>query len=205
MKILNLYSGIGGNRQLWPEECQVTAVENNNEIAKIYQDFFPKDRVIVADAHKYLLEHFEEFDFIWSSRPCQSHSKARFWSSKGKMYLPIYPDMKLYQEIIFLNHYFNGKWVVENVIPYYKPLREPQIIGRHCFWANFSIEEFKTLSFNKDSINKMQDSYGIDISKYKLNIRKDKVLRNCVKPELGLHVFNCAFKEVQQTITKEFV
>jgi len=34
MKVLNLYAGIGGNRKLWPDECEVTAVENNEEIPK---------------------------------------------------------------------------------------------------------------------------------------------------------------------------
>ncbi|KKL95901.1 hypothetical protein LCGC14_1849900, partial [marine sediment metagenome] len=53
LKVLNLYAGIGGNRQLWPKECEVTAIENNKEIAKIYQDFFPDDKVIVTDAHQY--------------------------------------------------------------------------------------------------------------------------------------------------------
>ena len=76
MKILNLYAGIGGNRKLWTD-VEVTAVELNPEIASIYQDFFPKDKVIVADAHAYLLEHFEEYDFIWASPPCPSHSRMR--------------------------------------------------------------------------------------------------------------------------------
>jgi len=71
MKVLNLYAGIGGNRKLW-EDVDVTAVELNPDIAKIYQDFFPNDKVIVADAHKYLLKHYKEFDFIWSSPPCQT-------------------------------------------------------------------------------------------------------------------------------------
>jgi hypothetical protein len=38
IKILNLYAGLGGNRKLW-KNVEVTAVENNPEIAKIYQDF----------------------------------------------------------------------------------------------------------------------------------------------------------------------
>jgi site-specific DNA-cytosine methylase len=74
MKILNLYAGIGGNRKLWGDEHEVTAVENNEKIAKIYKDLFPKDQVIIADAHEYLLEHHKEFDFIWSSPPCPTHS-----------------------------------------------------------------------------------------------------------------------------------
>jgi DNA (cytosine-5)-methyltransferase 1 len=76
MKVLNLYAGIGGNRKLW-KDVEITAIENDVQIAKIYQDFFPKDKVIVADAHEYLLKHFEEFDFIWSSPPCPSHSHIR--------------------------------------------------------------------------------------------------------------------------------
>lgn len=64
MKILNLYAGIGGNRKLWGDEHEITAVENDPNIAKIYQEFFPNDTVIVGDAHKYLLEHYKEFDFI---------------------------------------------------------------------------------------------------------------------------------------------
>ena len=77
LKILNLYAGIGGNRKLW-EGHEVTAVEFNPEIAKIYQDLFPNDKVIVGDAHQYLLEHYKEFDFIWASPPCPTHSRMNF-------------------------------------------------------------------------------------------------------------------------------
>jgi len=84
VKILNLYAGIGGNRKLWGGEIEVIAVEINPDIAKIYQDNFPNDKVIVGDAHAYLEEHFEEFDFIWSSPPCPSHSKIRRFSAVAK-------------------------------------------------------------------------------------------------------------------------
>lgn len=30
--------------------------------------------------------------------------------------------MSLYQQVILLDNFFNGKYVVENVIPYYEPL-----------------------------------------------------------------------------------
>ena len=53
MKILNLYAGVGGNRKMWDNKHEVTAVENDPEIAKIYHDQFPNDKVIVSDAHKY--------------------------------------------------------------------------------------------------------------------------------------------------------
>ncbi len=200
IKVLNLYAGIGGNRKLW-KDVKVTAIENNKEIAKIYQDFFPNDKVIVTDAHQYLLDHYKEFDFIWSSPPCQSHSRARYWASKGNKYKIIYPDMKLYQEVLILENYFKGKWVVENTWSYYEPLKNPQIIGRNYFWSNFNISALKVNNkFPKDSIKELQKAYGIDISKYKLKQRKDQILRNCVKPELGLHVFNCAFKTIQKKL-----
>ena len=112
MKILNLYAGIGGNRKLW-EDVEVTAVEIDPKIAKIYQDFFPQDKMVIGDAHQYLLEHFEEYDFIWSSPPCPSHSVCSHFLKGQGVYR--YPDMKLYEEIIFLKHVFKGKYCVENV------------------------------------------------------------------------------------------
>ena len=142
LKVLNLYAGIGGNRKLWGD-VEVVAIEIESSIAKIYQDFFPNDKVIICDAHQFLLEHFKEFDFIWSSPPCPTHSKMHKLNTKAKI---VYPDMKLYEEILLLNHYFRGKWCVENVCSYYKPLIKPQELQRHYFWANFIItkKEFPT-------------------------------------------------------------
>ena len=77
LKILNLYACLGGNRYKWnevKEDIEVVAVEWDEELAKLYQERFPNDTVIVADAHQYLLDHYKEFDFIWSSPPCPSHS-----------------------------------------------------------------------------------------------------------------------------------
>lgn len=195
MKILNLYAGIGGNRKLWGEEHEVTAVEMNPDIAKIYQEFYPNDKIIVGDAHQFLLEHYSEFDFIWSSPPCPSHSRARFWGSFGKGRTKIYPDMKLYQEILFLTHYCKKiKWVVENVTPYYKPLIEAQKVGRHLFWANFDISELKseTLFFPKDSLPTLEKIYGVKLPRIDFGVDKRVLLRNMVNPEIGIHVLNCS-------------
>ena len=139
MKILNLYAGIGGNRKLWGDDHEITAVEYKEDIAAKYQEFFPKDTVVVADAHQYLLDHYYEFDFIWSSPPCPSHSRIRNEAGIGcGQNKPIYPDMKLYEEIVFLQHmtkmgFYKGKFCVENVISYYPPLVPPQNIGQHYF------------------------------------------------------------------------
>jgi len=199
IKVLNLYAGIGGNRKLW-KNVDVTAVENNEEIANIYKDFFPEDNVIITDAHQFLLEHFQEFDFIWSSPPCPSHSKFRFMTTKmnhpSQKRPIIYPDMNLYQEIIILKHYFKGKWVVENVRSYYEPLIEPQICSRHYFWSNFNIPDIKIQQHNfiKKHHNALSVISNFDLSNYKIKHRKDPLLRNCVLPELGLHIFESAYK-----------
>ena len=58
LKVLNLYSCLGGNRLLW-EDCEVTAVELDPELARMYQERFPNDKVIVTDAHQYLLDHYK--------------------------------------------------------------------------------------------------------------------------------------------------
>jgi DNA (cytosine-5)-methyltransferase 1 len=209
MKVLNLYAGIGGNRKLW-EDVEVTAIEMNPKIAEIYQDFFPQDKVVVGDAHQYLLEHFKEFEFIWSSPPCPSHSKLRAGFSVANGAKPIYPDMKLYEEIIFLKHFFEGKWCVENVIGYYEPLVRPSEINRHYFWSNFhiSIIEFKKGTINLTGgwekqddaaqIKQLEVEYGYDLSKYDLSLaNKRRYLRNCVIPELGLHILNESKRVVQ--------
>lgn len=198
-KYLNLYAGLGGNRKLW-EDVDVTAVEKDSSIAVIYNQLFPKDKLIIGDAHEYLINHYDEFDFIWSSRPCQSHTRMmKFTRHKIKQY----PDMGLYEEIIFLDHFHKGLWVVENVKPYYEPLIKPTaIIGRHYFWSNFTITDFDLPAYpdfieNNTAAGSEQLKEWLGI-KYEGNIYYEgnhspsQVLRNCVHPDLGLHILNCA-------------
>lgn len=199
MKILNLYAGVGGNRKLW-QDHEVTAVEYTDKIANVYKRLYPNDTVIVSDAHQYLLDHYSEFDFIWSSRMCQSHTRMmKFTRHK----LKVYPDMGLYEEIIFLQHFFKGKWVVENVKPYYEPLIQPtKIIGRHYFWSNFEInatdvdrpDNFINLANlkGKQTLMDWLDIHFEENIYYEGNHCPAQVLRNCVHPKLGLQVFNSA-------------
>jgi DNA (cytosine-5)-methyltransferase 1 len=201
IKVLNLYSGIGGNRKLWTD-VEVTAIENVPEIAKIYQDFFPNDKVIVTDAHQYLLDHFKEFDFIWSSPPCPTHSRINFLNNEKieKGITPKFPDMKLYEEIILLKTWFDGLWVVENVISYYDPLIKPFKSGTHYFWSNFIISDFGTITRGiREDIHFVEKKTGFNIDNY-TGIEKRKILNNCVEPKLGLHIFNCAYKSKQNVL-----
>ena len=201
LKILNLYAGIGGNRKLWVDEHEITAVEYKQEIADIYHDFFPDDKIVVGDAHEYLLEHYKEFDFIWSSPPCPSHSDIRRCGVHKGQYAALYPEMSLYQEIILLMNFAPKKikWVIENVKPYYKPLIPPvQELHRHLFWSNFYIPPISlTDSRIHSQISGSSEVYGIKLDKYKYKDKR-KILRNMVNPELGEYILDYAMGNNKQ-------
>ena len=209
-RVLNLYACLGGNRYKWTD-CEVTAVELDPELARMYKERFPNDTVIIADAHQYLLDHYKEFDFIWTSPPCPSHSRIRFNQAKGRnddVYKTEYPNMILYQEIILLDNYFEGKYVVENVIPYYEPLIPAKKRGRHLYWTNFNLQS--ELSGRKvqvgtgtDEVAKLCKFHEIDLSSYKGEQRKDKIARNLVDYEAGLSIFNTARNIITQSNIKQ--
>lgn len=195
MKILNLYAGIGGNRKLW-ENVEVTAVENEQYIADAYKHLYPNDTVVVADAHQYLLDHHTEFDFIWSSPPCPTHS--RFNTQLYAQGYIRYPDVSLYQEVTFLKHFYKGLWVVENVEPYYKPWIQPStVFDRHAFWSNFYIPRKmgKGAKIEYAEAPQLAEALGIDIDFMERKYRR-KVLRNAVHPNTGLHVFQAVWLQI---------
>ncbi len=209
MKVLNLYACLGGNRLLW-DNCEVTAVELDEELAKLYQERFPNDKVIVADAHQYLLEHYKEYDFIWSSPPCPTHSRIRKTNTgEGeRKSAATYPDMKLYEEIIFLDNFFKGKYCVENVISYYQPLIMAQEYDRHYYWCNFKID--KNFDMNKKRKNlfrmnnkELENYHNVNLTTYKGVKRKDIILRNLVESPVGKMIFDCAIENYKNTNTNQ--
>jgi DNA (cytosine-5)-methyltransferase 1 len=192
-KVLNLYACLGGNRYKWTD-CDVTAVELDPELARMYQERFPNDKVIVSDAHQYLLDHYKEFDFIWSSPPCPTHSRIQTSLKNRKKFTPVYPDMKLYEEILFLDQFFKGKYCVENVIPYYKPLIPGYIRDRHIYWTNFKLPNILSKRTEKigglNEHNRLEQFHNF---KCQANISGYRdVLRNLVDYEAGLTIFNTA-------------
>jgi len=212
MRILNLYACLGGNRYKWDEitDVEVTAVELDAELARLYQERFPNDKVIIADAHQYLIDHYKEFDFIWSSPPCPSHSRARYWSSSNydTTTKPVYPEMTLYQEVIFLEHYFKGKYVVENVIPYYEPLIPAQKRGRHLYWCNFKLpidlaERTTQIGAGKDEVNRLCEFHDYNFYQYKGHQRIDKIARNLVDYEVGKSILSTAMGVMLNSNTKQ--
>jgi len=223
MKILNLFAGIGGNRTLWGDEHYITTIENNEDVAKIYRRRFPNDHVFVTDAYDFLEDTYDQYDFIWASPPCQSHTKLKQMPNHDK----ILPDLRLYSIIIFLKTWFKGKWVVENVVPYYDALIKPSIIlGRHPFWTNFYIkpkkfsipEEYRKDVYNRTDPTKQRLKYtelsneilcklhhiDWDLIKdfnpkdWKGHDCKRQIMRNCVLPELGKYILDQVGNKVNQ-------
>lgn len=216
LKILNLYACLGGNRYKWDEvaDIEVTAVELDPELARLYQERFPLDKVVIADAHQYLLDHYKEFDFIWTSPPCPTHSKVRVTQKNQDFYIPKYPDMKLYEEIIFLEEHFTGKYVVENVVPYYEPLIVAKKRGRHLYWTNFNLpnkvdrKEGKGIMCGQtnDELTKLCEFHEIDkdfLMSYKGKQSKTKIIRNLVDFEVGKTILKIALGIIERENIKQ--
>ena len=214
MKILNLYACLGGNRYKWNEvkdDIEVVAVELDEELAKLYQERFPNDTVIVADAHQYLLDHYQEFDFIWSSPPCPTHSRARYWAIGANGKSPTYPNLNLYSEILLLDYHFKGKYVVENVIPYYEPMLNPKKRGRHLYWTNFNLPnslsnrggKLKEAKTNSESLKHYNSFHDYDFTKYKGKQLILKIARNLVDYEAGKTIFETALGIIKKSNIKQ--
>ncbi len=218
MKILNLYANIGGNRKLWGNEHEITAVEIDPKIAEFYRNLWPQDKVVVGDAHDFLLSNYGDFDFIWSSPPCPTHSKLNLMNhispykdntkqiENGGAIPPRYPDMALYQEIIFLKHFYKGRWCVENVVGYYEPLIPPTLFGSHYFWTNFYFPNMGVERLTRGiggskriSIAERAAHRGYDIEELKKHkpagVDIDLALKDITEPELAKHILDWAQKE----------
>lgn len=152
--------------------------------------------------------NFQDYDFIWSSPPCPTHSHVRNVANVGNGQSEhVYPDMKLWQEILFLEQYFEGSYVVENVKPYYDEnveweIVQPQESSRHYFWSNFSIPEVNIKADRVDNFRTRDSRHGIDLTGYGLDPKeRGKVARNMVNPDLGKAILeNRRTKQKQITL-----
>lgn len=155
--------------------------------------------MVIGDAHAYLLEHFGEYDFIWSSPPCPTHSEIRRCGVYRGQYKAKYPDMKLYEEIIMLKYFHKkeSKYIIENVRSYYKPLIPCQEVANHYLWANFKIGNFNTSSRNIENTKVSWEKHGFNVKDKDCGQRKDRIIRNIFNPHLGLHILNESKRDIQ--------
>lgn len=186
MKILNLFCGIGGNRAYWPGRHDVTAVDESDLALRFYRDLYGADNIVQADAWMFLLDNFQDFDFIWASPPCKSHSRWRLCKK------PEYADLRIYALITFLQTWFKGLYCVENVKPYYAQLIPAINRGRHLLWTNFYVPEFNTPSVQMDTASVEGLRSHLE---YQVGDCKDReLLRNCCHPKIGKEVLRAAIQ-----------
>lgn len=196
MKVLNLFAGLGGNRKFWDDvarekgvSIEVTAVEFDPEIAKAYAKRYPNDNVIVGDAWDYAAKNYLDFDFIWASPPCQSHSRLNFCNNSRNEATRVLPDFRLYELISYLKTFCKRAFVIENVVPYYEPLIKPSAeIGRHYFWSSFALDETNTPTFRVIKHVKNADFKDFSLDEFKIK-NKRQAIRNEVDYEIGKKIF----------------
>ena len=196
MKVLNLFAGLGGNRKYWDEvarekgiNIEVTAVEFDPEIAKAYKKRYPNDNVIIGDAWDYAAKNYLDFDFIWASPPCQTHSRLNIANNIRNDRTKRLPDFRLYELIVYLKYFCKKAFIVENVVPFYEPLIKPTAeIGRHYFWANFDLFFLHNSNFRIVTKTKVGDFMDLDLNGFKIK-NKRQAIRNEVDYEIGKKIF----------------
>jgi hypothetical protein len=81
------------------------------------------------------------------------------------------------------------------VTPYYKALIEPTVVlGRHFFWSNFPIEkkEFTNIDVSRSTQEQLAEDLQMPIPRMGARL----LLRNCLKPTIGLHILNEANRNI---------
>ena len=203
MKVLNLFAGLGSNRKYWDDvarekdvSIEVTAVEFDPEIAKAYTKRYPNDNVIVGDAWDYAAKNYLDFDFIWASPPCQTHSRLNIANNIRNDRTKRLPDFRLYELIVYLKYFCKKAFVVENVVPFYEPLIKPTAeIGRHYFWANFDLFFLHNPTFRIVTKTKVGDFMDLDLNEFKIK-NKRQAIKNEVDYEIGKKIFERYLEQI---------
>lgn len=202
MKRINIYNGCGGlgaNVHLLPKDrFNITSVERFENIANANRTMHQEHNVIVADAFQLFQETHEDYHVAWFSPNCQGHSRMVKATRHKVNRIPAVTD--IYGLIIFLTHFYQGNWVVENVIPFYEPLIKPTLkIGRHLFWSNVKLSGIEDIKRPKGFINNTNTKGANELKnwlgmQYQGNLYYDgnhcpaQPWRNCVHPKIGKHI-----------------
>lgn len=197
MRVLNCYAGIGGNRHLWPTDWEITAVELDERVAAEYARRYPADVVLVEDAHAYILKHAHEFDAVWTSPPCPTHSRLANNVAKRAGVDPE-PDPRLWEEIEHLQA-LGGRYVVENVHVYYEPPITPDLVtDRHWYWMSAPPVMLNPIEVGvalgaRTTAAQYAEAYGLPPLALGAVGDSRKAMRNAVVPAEGLEIALAAF------------
>jgi len=143
MKVLDLFSGLGGFSQAFKDRGHTVITVDN-------EPKFKPD--ICKDIIKLSKKDFNgyNFDIILASPPCTEFSKDNMPSSWNKN-RSVNPDTLLLQKTLKIIYWIKPRyWIVENVSgarPYFYPfLGEPvKKVGSRYLWGNFPIMDVKSL------------------------------------------------------------
>ena len=194
-KVLDLFAGIGGTTLgiisylesygSEPFDYEYIAIENDPEVIEAREKLFNIYEghtlyIINTDAYTFLnTTSSKEYDFIWASPPCQSHSRLNMFYNRKN------PDMRLWSLITRLQQQ-QIPFIVENVEPYYRePIQHTLELGRHRFWSNKPLLPFEVPERQKDwgwmGIPDWEEYHGIEsrvTSHIKDRMKRRQVLRN---------------------------
>lgn len=201
IRVLNAYAGIGGNRHLWPAHWAVTAVEWDPKVAAEYSRRYPADTVIVGDAHAAVMETAGDYDAVWSSPPCPTHSRLAL-VNVSRHGIPLAPDPRLWLEV---EHLSSSKiaYVVENVHTYYVPPVAPDLVSaRHYYWASDVPLMLTPLASSGQlrpdtTMAQFARLFGLPPLRHGAVSDARKAMRNAVDPIEGLEVASAAFAAVR--------
>ena len=185
---------------MWPDSWRVTAVEIDERVAAEYARRYPYDDVAVGDAHAFVISRAHEFDAVWTSPPCPTHSRLAVNVAKRKGVEPE-PDPRLWCEVEHLQK-LGGRYVVENVHTYYDPPIAPDVVTRrHYYWTSgapglLTWEHPLPVSGRMTGLtaDAIAESYGLPKLPAGSVPDRRQAMRNAVTPREGLEIALAAFE-----------
>lgn len=215
MKVLSAFSSVGIGETLIHKKnpkIQFTSIEIMPPLSREYKKRFPNSKTIIGNAYEHIYNHFNEYDIIMASPPCQNYSYLNPNKNLEK-------DNRIFDLITFLKkkHII---FYVENVKSkylFYNTSNKPTLINRHYFWSNviliksikipkfpynFTKATYKRSGLSKTEtyIQDLQKWLGVKLSKrfyIRGNHSPGQIYREAIHPILNLNIF-------EQIISKEF-
>lgn len=211
MRILDLYAGLGGTAKGIQSvlekkgvDYEYFAIEIDPNVCAAHKINNPRSTVICADVKDWL-DKITDFDFVWASPPCQTHSILNF-SNKATGKKTNLVDWSLWHVIDHLQRTENVSYVVENVLIWYnEPFKHNFNLDRHYFWTNLSLLSFEYQKRTKDwgylSVKGWKEYHQVE---HAITGNKRQQLRNCLHWSIAAGIFEQFLEPKQKQLTTFF-